>query len=105
VDRALVQAAAEVVVLADHGKLGTDTMFQTVPSEAITHLVTDEKATLSEGGARELNALADRGVEVHVAPMGAGAALPAEALPLPRRVQAPFPGQRRAPVQAVAPAR
>ena len=30
VDRALVQAAAEVVVLADHTKLGTDTM-QSVP--------------------------------------------------------------------------
>ena len=33
VDRALVQAAAEVVVLADHTKLGTDTMFQTVPTD------------------------------------------------------------------------
>lgn len=42
VDRALVQAAAEVVVLADHTKLGTDTMFQTVPTDLITRLVTDE---------------------------------------------------------------
>ena len=42
VDRALVQAAAEVVVLADHTKLGTDTMFQTVPTDVITRLVTDE---------------------------------------------------------------
>jgi DeoR/GlpR family transcriptional regulator of sugar metabolism len=40
VDRALVHAATEVVVLADHTKLGTDTMFQTVPTELITHLVT-----------------------------------------------------------------
>ena len=44
VDRALVQAAAEVVVLADHTKLGTDTMFQTVPTDVITRLVTDEPA-------------------------------------------------------------
>ena len=29
VDRALVRAAAEVIVLADHTKIGTDTMFQT----------------------------------------------------------------------------
>ncbi len=36
VDRALVQAAAEVVVLADHTKLGTDTMSQTVPTDLIT---------------------------------------------------------------------
>lgn len=42
VDRALVQAAAEVVVLADHTKLGTDTMFQTVPTDVITRLVTDD---------------------------------------------------------------
>lgn len=42
VDRALVQAAAEVVVLADHTKLGSDTMFQTVPTDLITRLVTDE---------------------------------------------------------------
>ncbi len=42
VDRALVQAAGEVVVLADHTKLGSDTMFQTVPTDVITRLVTDE---------------------------------------------------------------
>ncbi|MFD6417764.1 DeoR/GlpR family DNA-binding transcription regulator [Streptomyces sp. NPDC060194] len=67
VDRALVQAAAEVVVLADHGKLGTDTMFQTVPTELITRLVTDEPAPHDERAATELQALADQGVEITVA--------------------------------------
>ncbi|MDX2849872.1 MULTISPECIES: DeoR/GlpR family DNA-binding transcription regulator [Streptomycetaceae] len=67
VDRALVQAAAEVVVLADHTKLGTDTMFQTVPTDLITHLVTDEPPAGDDRAATELQALADRGVQVAVA--------------------------------------
>ncbi|XHM93040.1 DeoR/GlpR family DNA-binding transcription regulator [Peterkaempfera sp. SMS 1(5)a] len=103
VDRALVQAAAEVIVLADHTKLGTDTMFQTVPTDAITRLVTDEQATADDRTARELDALADRGVQVTVAPLG----LPGDPQPHPsyghgpatepRRGQqtAPLPGQRR----------
>ncbi|MGW7351456.1 DeoR/GlpR family DNA-binding transcription regulator [Streptomyces sp. NPDC054784] len=74
VDRALVQAASEVVVLADHGKLGTDTMFQTVPTELMTRLVTDEPMTHDDRGSRELQALADQGVQISVAggPAGAG---------------------------------
>lgn len=67
VDRALVQAASEVVVLADHGKLGTDTMFQTVPAGSITRLVTDEPPGQDERAERELQALADRGVQITVA--------------------------------------
>lgn len=61
VDRALVQAAAEVVVLADHTKLGSDTMFQTVPTDLITRLVTDEPPAHEERAAGELQALADQG--------------------------------------------
>lgn len=61
VDRALVQAASEVVVLADHTKLGADTMFQTVPTDQITHLVTDEPEPDDERAGTELQALADRG--------------------------------------------
>lgn len=111
VDRALVQAAAEVIVLADHTKLGTDTMFQTVPTDAITRLVTDEQATADDSTARELDALADRGVEVTVAPLGLpgdhqphppyghgrGAGPAPAAVPDPRRERqsAPLPGQRR----------
>ncbi len=67
VDRALVQAATEVVVLADHSKLGTDTMFQTVPTDAITRLVTDEPPAGEQRAEAELHALADRGVQVVVA--------------------------------------
>ncbi len=67
VDRALVQAAAEVVVLADHTKLGTDTMFQTVPTDLITRLVTDEPPAHDDRAATELQALADQGVQVAIA--------------------------------------
>ncbi|MET9291302.1 DeoR/GlpR family DNA-binding transcription regulator [Streptomyces sp. NPDC003077] len=102
VDRALVQAAAEVVVLADHTKLGTDTMFQTVPTDVITRLVTDEPSGHDERAATELQALADQGVQISVAggpDAGAGAGQPhREAGPVDRRAprrEVPLPGQRR----------
>ncbi|WP_257232622.1 DeoR/GlpR family DNA-binding transcription regulator [Streptomyces sp. Rer75] len=72
VDRALVQAAAEVVVLADHTKLGTDTMFQTVPTDVITRLVTDEPPAQDDRALTELQALADQGVQIAVTGPGAG---------------------------------
>ncbi|OIV38581.1 DeoR family transcriptional regulator [Mangrovactinospora gilvigrisea] len=84
VDRALVQSAGEVIVLADHGKLGTDTMFQTVPPEGITHLVTDDPAGVDDQAAAELQSLADQGVQVSVAPVPRAAPVPA-----PRRAGAP----------------
>ncbi len=63
VDRAIAGAAQEVVVLADHTKLGVDTMFQTVPIPRITHLVTDD------GAAPELlSAISAAGVQVHTVP-------------------------------------
>ena len=43
-DQALTAAGRQVVVLADHTKLGHDTMCQTVPSERIDVLVTDDAA-------------------------------------------------------------
>jgi DeoR/GlpR family transcriptional regulator of sugar metabolism len=79
VDRALVQAAAEVVVLADHTKLGTDTMFQTVPTDVITHLVTDEPPAHDERAA----------AHPHGPPYRAGR-------PHPRTAPGP-PGPRRRP--------
>jgi len=115
VDRALVQAAAEVVVLADHTKLGADTMFQTVPTDLITHLVTDDPPVEDERAGTELQALADRGVQIVVAQVpgtvsaaasaGAGAGVGPGANPgagtspdashgRPRR-EAPLPGPRR----------
>ncbi|WP_442816721.1 DeoR/GlpR family DNA-binding transcription regulator [Streptomyces sp. NBC_01304] len=95
VDRALVQAAAEVVVLADHSKLGTDTMFQTVPTDVITRLVTDEPAAHDERAATELQALADQGVQITVA--GAAARGPGGSAGAERQARrdVPLPGQRR----------
>ncbi|MFI2126452.1 DeoR/GlpR family DNA-binding transcription regulator [Streptomyces sp. NPDC020299] len=107
VDRALVQAAAEVVVLADHTKLGTDTMFQTVPTDLITRLVTDEPPAHDDRAATELQALADQGVQIAVAGASGspgGDQVPARQqrrdvpLPGPRRSQVPGPGLRSATV-------
>jgi DeoR/GlpR family transcriptional regulator of sugar metabolism len=64
IDRAIVAAAHEVVVLADHTKLGVDTMMQTVPVEAITHLVTDARAD-----PELLAQLRPLRMAVHVAPL------------------------------------
>lgn len=44
IDRALAAAASEVVVLADHTKIGQDTMCQTVGVEAISRVITDAGA-------------------------------------------------------------
>ncbi len=68
VDKAIAHAADEVVVLADHTKLGIDTMFQTVPPRQITHLVTDagaERAILDQ--------FRSLGINVHVAEVTQGA--------------------------------
>jgi DeoR/GlpR family transcriptional regulator of sugar metabolism len=61
-DRASVDAAQRVVVLADHTKVGIDSMMQTVPTERIDVLITDEDA--DEG---ELERLSAAGVDVRVA--------------------------------------
>ncbi len=110
VDRALVQAAAEVVVLADHTKLGTDTMFQTVPTDLITRLVTDEPPAHDDRAATELQALADQGVQIAVAGASGspgGDTVPARPqqrrdvpLPSPRRGQ--VPGGTPSPLRAAA---
>lgn len=62
VDRAITDSAQEVVVLADHTKLGQDTMFQTVGTDRIDHLVTDSHA--DPGLLAEFEAA---GVHMHVA--------------------------------------
>ncbi|GAB3214014.1 DeoR/GlpR family DNA-binding transcription regulator [Marinactinospora thermotolerans] len=62
VDRALVACAEEAVVLADHTKIGADTMVQTVPPEHIAHLVTDNHAD-----PEVLMTLEEMGTTVHVA--------------------------------------
>ncbi|WP_078960038.1 DeoR/GlpR family DNA-binding transcription regulator [Streptomyces sp. NRRL B-24085] len=103
VDRALVQAAAEVVVLADHTKLGTDTMFQTVPTDVITRLVTDEPPAHDDRAATELQALADQGVQIAVA--GASGAPGGDQVPARRqeRRDVPVPGPRRSQLPSAGP--
>lgn len=61
-DQALMAAGRQVVVLADHTKLGQDTMCQTVPTDRIDVLVTDAGADQ-----QVLRRLADAGVDLHIA--------------------------------------
>jgi DeoR/GlpR family transcriptional regulator of sugar metabolism len=69
VDQAIVESAQEVVVLADHTKVGSDTMFRTVEPGRIAHLITDDRTAEAEiEGFRAL------GIAVHVAPTGPEAA-------------------------------
>jgi DeoR/GlpR family transcriptional regulator of sugar metabolism len=65
VDRALAAAAHEVVVLADHTKIGHDTMVQTVPLDQIAHLVTDTASDPTE-----LERIRSAGVDVQLASLG-----------------------------------
>ncbi|MEU2737585.1 DeoR/GlpR family DNA-binding transcription regulator [Streptomyces sp. NPDC059340] len=104
VDRALVQAAGEVVVLADHTKLGTDTMFQTVPTDLITRLVTDEPPAHDDRAVTELQALADQGVQIAVAGQAGGGA-GGDTVPTGRqpRRDMPLPGPRRGQVPGAGP--
>jgi len=65
-DQALMAAGRQVVVLADHTKLGRDTMCQTVPTNRIDVLVTDA------GTDPEIrHRLAAAGVDVHPVPPAA----------------------------------
>ncbi|POX54183.1 DeoR family transcriptional regulator [Streptomyces sp. Ru71] len=102
VDRALVQAAAEVVVLADHTKLGTDTMFQTVPTDVITRLVTDEPPAHDDRAHTELQALADQGVQIAVA--GATGSQGGDHVPArQQRRDVPLPNPRRGQLPGIRP--
>ena len=61
-DRALAAAAQQTVVLADHTKIGHESMCQTVPLDQITTLVTDAAAD-----PQQLMAIGEAGVVVLVA--------------------------------------
>jgi DeoR/GlpR family transcriptional regulator of sugar metabolism len=61
-DRALAAAAQEIIVLADHTKIGHETMCQTVPLDRIATLITDAAAD-----PQQLAAIRDAGVRVLVA--------------------------------------
>src|SRR5207244_6634317 len=64
-DRAFATAAQQVVVLADHTKIGQETMCQTVPVARVQILITD-------GGSdpAEIAAIREAGVDVRVAQVG-----------------------------------
>lgn len=64
VDRAIVGSARDVVVLADHTKLGVESTYRVAPTARITHLVTDDAPDTSA-----IESLRARGVAVHVAPV------------------------------------
>ena len=61
-DRAFAGAAQQVVVLADHTKIGQDTMCQTVPVARMHTLITDSRADPAV-----LAAIREAGVDVRVA--------------------------------------
>ena len=62
IDRAAVESAKRVMVLADHTKIGIDSMVQTVPTDRIDTLVTDPRAD-----PHELERLTNAGVRLRVA--------------------------------------
>ena len=64
-DRAFAGASQQVVVLADHTKIGQDTMCQTVPVARVQTLITD-----SGSDPAEIAAIREAGVDVRIAPVG-----------------------------------
>ncbi|MDI7274645.1 MAG: hypothetical protein QME94_01565, partial [Anaerolineae bacterium] len=63
-ERALVQASREVIVLADHTKLGLVFPLQSVPTGDVHCVVTDSSAR-----AEQIEELRQQGVRVVVAPL------------------------------------
>ena len=61
-DQALIDAAQQVVVLADHTKIGRQAMFQTVSADRIDILITDDAANPDE-----VARLRDIGIDVRIA--------------------------------------
>lgn len=66
VKQAILRAAREVILLADHTKIGAESLVKVAPVESIHHLVTD--AGIS---AHDRQALTYRGIEVTIADEGA----------------------------------
>ncbi len=68
VDRALVNTAEEVFVLADDSKIGLETMVQTVPVSRMDHLITNMMAD-DDASSGQLTNLREVGVQVHEVPV------------------------------------
>ena len=62
-DQAIAAASRQIVVLADHSKIGLETMCQTVPAERIDVLITDSGAD-----PREVRQLTELGMDVRSRP-------------------------------------
>ncbi len=64
VKRAMIAAATDVILLADHSKFGHDSLVRVAPIDVLTHVVT------SAGSDPEtIGALRERGIQVIVAPL------------------------------------
>jgi DeoR/GlpR family transcriptional regulator of sugar metabolism len=61
-DQAIAAASRQIVVLADHSKIGHETMCQTVPTERIDVLITDSRVD-----PREVRLLSAAGIDVRCA--------------------------------------
>ena len=63
VKRAMMEAAAEVVLLADHSKVGRESLVRVAPLEGVHRLITSEGVDPAEA-----QAIRDLGVEVEIVP-------------------------------------
>jgi DeoR/GlpR family transcriptional regulator of sugar metabolism len=75
--RAMIEAASEVILLADHSKFGRESLVRVAPIDAVHRIVTSPGVDPDE-----LAAIRDRGVEVIVADMVPGES-PPRAAPSP----------------------
>lgn len=64
IKRAMMRAATEVVLLADHSKVGRESLVRVAPVDAISRLITSEGADPAE-----IRAIQELGVEVDIAPV------------------------------------
>jgi DeoR/GlpR family transcriptional regulator of sugar metabolism len=72
--RAMIEAASEVILLADHSKFGREALVRVAPLTAVQRIVTTPGIDPTE-----LAAIADMGVEVIIAEPGNADAIPADA--------------------------
>jgi DeoR/GlpR family transcriptional regulator of sugar metabolism len=67
VKRAMMEAASEVILLADHSKVGRESLVRVAPIEDVHRVITSEGVD-----AGEAQAIRDLGVEVDIVPTQTG---------------------------------
>lgn len=67
VKRAMMEAASEVILLADHSKVGRESLVRVAPIEDVHRVITSEGVD-----AAEAQAIRDLGVEVDIVPTQTG---------------------------------